>query len=72
LLPLPQFLLGRQAGDPTRADLANGLALTAHFIEQSVLAPHHKRLPEPRIRLADLAHRESQKGESAKTAASSK
>lgn len=61
LLPLPAFLLGQQAGEPTDADLAHGLALTAHFLEQSVLAPHRKRLPEARLRLADLAARESAK-----------
>jgi DNA repair protein RecO (recombination protein O) len=61
LLKLPAFLLGRQAGGATDADLANGLVLTAHFLEQSVLAPHHKRLPEARLRLADLAQRESAK-----------
>jgi DNA repair protein RecO (recombination protein O) len=57
LLPLPQFLLGRQAAAPTSADLINGFALTAYFIEQSMLAPHDKKLPEARQRLADLAHR---------------
>jgi DNA repair protein RecO (recombination protein O) len=61
MLPLPQFLLGRQAGEPTPADLANGLVLTAHFLEQWVLTPHHKRMPEARQRLADLAARESAK-----------
>ena len=39
-------MLGRQAAAPTPADLANGFALTAHFLEQSVLAPHDKPLPE--------------------------
>jgi DNA repair protein RecO (recombination protein O) len=62
LLRLPQFLLGRQAGEPTEADLANGLTLTAYFLEQSVLAPHHKRLPEARLRLSDLAHRHVESG----------
>ena len=60
LLPLPAFLLGRQAGAATPADLANGLALTAHFLEQSVLMPHDKRLPEARQRLAELAARAAQ------------
>lgn len=59
MLKLPSFLLGRQAGEATAADIANGLALTAHFIEQSVLAPHHKPLPEARVRLADLAVRDA-------------
>jgi DNA repair protein RecO (recombination protein O) len=61
LLPLPPFLLGRQAAPPTPADLANGFALTAHFLDQSVLAPHDKPLPEARARLAELGARESAK-----------
>ena len=61
MLRLPAFLLGRQAGEATAADIVNGLALTAHFLEQSVLAPHHRPLPEARHRLAELAQRESAK-----------
>jgi len=57
LLPLPQFLLGNQATTPNESDIAAGLALTAHFLEQWVLAPHHKTLPEARARLGDLAAR---------------
>jgi DNA repair protein RecO (recombination protein O) len=67
MLKLPAFLLGRRAGEATAADLANGFALTAHFLEQSVLAPHHKRLPEARVRLADFARRKTELGESGKT-----
>jgi DNA repair protein RecO (recombination protein O) len=57
LLPLPQFLLGRQAGKATAADILAGLQLTAHFMEHWVLAPHGKALPEARRRLSDLAVR---------------
>lgn len=57
LLPLPQFLLGNQASAPSDSDTAAGLAFTAHFIEQWVLAPHNRILPEARARLADLAAR---------------
>jgi DNA repair protein RecO (recombination protein O) len=56
LLPLPPFLLGSQV-TPTETDLQAGLALTAHFIAQWVLAPHDKALPEARERLAGLADR---------------
>ena len=56
LLPLPPFLLGSQV-TPSDADLQAGLALTAHFIAQWVLAPHDKALPEARARLAGLADR---------------
>jgi DNA repair protein RecO (recombination protein O) len=57
LLPLPPFLLGRQAGEPTRRDALAGLELTAHFIAQWVLAPHHKTIPDARNRLTELAAR---------------
>lgn len=57
LLKLPAFLLGRQAGDATTADLLAGLALTAHFLEDWVLTPHGKAMPEARRALADLAAR---------------
>jgi DNA repair protein RecO (recombination protein O) len=62
MLALPAFLLGRQAGDASAADLIAGLNLTAHFLEQSVLIPHGKSLPEARIRLADLATRMGESG----------
>lgn len=53
LLRLPVFLLGRQAGDPAPAEIIEGLALTAHFLERHVLWPQDKPLPPPRARLAD-------------------
>ncbi len=57
LLSLPAFLLGRQAGDPRAADLHAGLRLTAHFLDQWLLMPHDKTMPEARQRLTDLAAR---------------
>ena len=57
LLGLPAFLLGRQAGEASAADLLAGLQLTAHFLEQWVLTPHDRTMPEARIRLSDLAAR---------------
>ncbi len=57
LLRLPAFLLGSQAGAPGPADLLAGLTLTAHFLDSWVLSPHGKTVPEPRVRLADLAAR---------------
>jgi DNA repair protein RecO (recombination protein O) len=57
LLPLPAFLLGRQAGEASAGDLLAGLKLTAHFLDQWVLAPHDKTMPEARVRLTDLAVR---------------
>jgi DNA repair protein RecO (recombination protein O) len=57
LLGLPAFLLGRQAGEASAGDLLAGLQLTAHFLEQWVLTPHDRTIPEARIRLTDLAAR---------------
>jgi DNA repair protein RecO (recombination protein O) len=53
LLPLPPFLL-----DPARAagpgEVAEGLRLTAHFLERHVYAPHDRKLPPARVRIEDL------------------
>ncbi|HEY5338887.1 MAG TPA: DNA repair protein RecO [Rhizomicrobium sp.] len=61
LLPLPPFLLGGQAAEPTPDDIRAGLRLTAHFLQERVLAPHGKTLPAARSRLEEFAHRESDK-----------
>ena len=52
LLTLPGFLQGRLNGAVMADDIADGLALTAHFLETRVLAPREEKLPEPRQRLA--------------------
>lgn len=57
LLPLPAFLLGRQAGEPDPADLLSGLRLTGHFLEQRVLLAHDRQMPEARRRLTEFAAR---------------
>jgi DNA repair protein RecO (recombination protein O) len=57
LLGLPAFLLGRQAGGASPADLVAGLRLTAHFLDQWVLTPHGRPVPEARVRLTDFAVR---------------
>lgn len=62
MLVLPAFLLGRQAGETDLVDLIAGLKLTAHFLEQSVLTPHGKSMPEARNRLAGLAARMNETG----------
>lgn len=59
MLALPPFLLGSQNA-VTPADIAAGLKLTAHFLVERVLAPHGKALPSARIRLEELASRESE------------
>jgi len=60
LLKLPPFLLGSQNAEPSPGDILNGLKLTAYFLLDRVLQPHGKELPQARIRLAELAARESE------------
>jgi DNA repair protein RecO (recombination protein O) len=52
LLPLPPFLLGTQAG-LGEGDVAAGLNLTAHFLEQFVFGPLNRPLPPARVWLID-------------------
>jgi len=59
MLALPGFLLGSQNASPSPADIAAGLALTAHFLTERVLTPHSKELPAARARLDALAAGES-------------
>lgn len=58
LLQLPAFLLGSQAGDPTREDIAAGLKLTGHFLDRAVLTPHNRSMPTARTYYADLITRQ--------------
>ncbi len=51
LLALPAFLVRGGAGDA--AAVAAGLALTGHFLERQVLAPHGRPMPPARTRLVD-------------------
>jgi len=52
LLTLPPFLTD-DAVNPTAADLAAGLTLTAHFFDVNVFAPHHREIPAARTRFAE-------------------
>lgn len=52
LLKLPPFLSGAETA-PTLQDLSDGLALSGHFLERSVLAPHGAAMPPARLRLAE-------------------
>lgn len=54
LLDLPPFLLGRQAGAVTRADVLAGLRLGGFFLDQRIFAPYNRPLPPARVRLAEL------------------
>jgi DNA repair protein RecO (recombination protein O) len=51
LLALPPFLLGKD--EASRADIANGLALSGFFLERHVFGPRQRLLPDTRRRLAD-------------------
>jgi len=60
LFALPPFLLGSQNATPARADIAAGLRLTEYFLLERVLAPHDREMPPARLRLDELATRESE------------
>lgn len=60
LFALPAFLLETEA-PVTRADIAAGLRLTGYFLRERVLAPHNRDIPAARLRLDELARRESAK-----------
>jgi DNA repair protein RecO (recombination protein O) len=59
LFALPAFLLGSQNATPTAADVLAGLRLTGHFLGERVLQPHGREMPLARLRLDELAARES-------------
>lgn len=48
LLPLPPFLLGLQAGPPSRRDIADGLRLTGHFLDRHIFEARGLAVPEQR------------------------
>ena len=52
LLCLPAFLTGQSGLADTRA-VADGLALTGHFLEHHIFALQNRRLPPARLRLSD-------------------
>ena len=51
LLALPGFLLGKGSGGAQ--EVAQGLALTGHFLAKQVFGPQHQPLPPARERLAE-------------------
>jgi DNA repair protein RecO (recombination protein O) len=59
LFPLPPFLQGSQAAEPSAEDIRAGLRLTGYFLLERVLQPHGKTLPPARLRLEEFASRES-------------
>ena len=58
LLELPAFMLDGDAS-ADRDDIAAGFALTGHFLERDVLAPHGPIMPQARERLISLLARPS-------------
>lgn len=59
LLALPAFLLQVADAAPTHGEIADGLRLTGYFLQERVLAPHHRPVPPARMRLEALAAPES-------------
>lgn len=54
LLALPKFLGSGDLGNgPSWADIAEGLALTGHFLDKRLYAAHNATLPEARSRLVE-------------------
>lgn len=51
LLPLPRFLVG--IGEGGAEEVAQGLALTGHFLDRHVFAQRHAEVPPARLRLVD-------------------
>lgn len=51
LLPLPRFLVGLSDGGP--AEVAQGLALTGHFLDRYVFAQRHQEVPPARARFVE-------------------
>ena len=63
LLRLPGFLIGQGAADPP--DIADGLALTGHFLERVAFAATHSPLPAARTRFVEAYGRLAVNDESA-------
>ncbi|HEX6841192.1 MAG TPA: DNA repair protein RecO [Stellaceae bacterium] len=57
LLPLPGFLVPGSNAAPTPADVLDGLALTAFFLDRRVFQPHARKLPAARSRFVDALQR---------------
>lgn len=60
LFALPGFLLGSQNADPAAEEIVAGLKLTGYFLRERVLVPHGREIPAARLRLDEMAARESQ------------
>jgi DNA repair protein RecO (recombination protein O) len=54
LFRLPPFLLGVNGSDPTLKEARQALRLTGYFLQERVLEPHGREMPQARIRLDTL------------------
>jgi DNA repair protein RecO (recombination protein O) len=54
LFKLPPFLLGMSDSDPSAAEALLALRLTGYFLQERVLEPQGREMPQPRIRLDTL------------------
>ncbi|HEY3778378.1 MAG TPA: DNA repair protein RecO [Rhizomicrobium sp.] len=59
LFEIPAFLVQPREASASHSEIRAGLGLTAHFLLQRVLLPHHRPIPDARARLDVLAARES-------------
>lgn len=55
LLPLPSFV--REGGQASWEEIAQGLALTGHFLLRDILTERQRPIAEARVRLVDRLHR---------------
>jgi DNA repair protein RecO (recombination protein O) len=55
LLPLPPFV--REGGQASWKEIAQGLALTGHFLLRDILTERQRPIAEARVRLVDRLHR---------------
>lgn len=53
LLPLPEFLLNKHSEKPNWSEIIDGLTLTSYFLENHLLAPGYRKLPNARYRLIE-------------------
>ncbi len=53
LLRLPPFLTSARRNSMSAEDIADGFALTGHFLELQFLTPHNQALPPARARLVE-------------------
>lgn len=63
LLALPAFLRPGRSDRVQEADIVAGLTLTEHFLKTRVWGPRELAMPEARVRLGQLLHRQATRAE---------